>query len=286
MIKARALLVLGRVSNLSTVWSNCLCAWLLAGGAPDAALLGVIVGMSLLYVGGMYLNDYCDAGFDAKHRPERPIPAGEVSRSTVLLATLGFFVGGFIPIAWQGTSEAWGTLALIGLIVAYNLAHKKTRLGIPLMGACRFAVYWVAGLAASGEVVSSVLWAGGLMFLYVVGITSLARTESTLEANSLLGLAMLASPILAGIGWLEGEFDGVAAFSIAVCGGWVVWVFFKARATGKLIVGKMIGPLLAGICLVDWMILSSWLSHSWVASGMFLAFFLVALVAQRRIPAT
>ena len=32
MAKLRTLLVLGRVSNLPTVWSNCFAGWLLAGG--------------------------------------------------------------------------------------------------------------------------------------------------------------------------------------------------------------------------------------------------------------
>ena len=87
----RSFLVLGRVSNLSTVWTNCLCAWWLGGGGPVPTLLGLMLGLSLIYIGGMYLNDYCDVKFDEAFRSERPIPSGKVSRSTVLLATLAFF---------------------------------------------------------------------------------------------------------------------------------------------------------------------------------------------------
>ena len=32
MSLGRALLVLGRVSNLPTIWSNCLCGWLIGVG--------------------------------------------------------------------------------------------------------------------------------------------------------------------------------------------------------------------------------------------------------------
>ena len=74
--RLRTLLVLGRVSNLPTVWSNCLAAWLLGGGGATKDFLFIQLGASLLYLGGMFLNDAFDAEFDRQHRPERPIPSG------------------------------------------------------------------------------------------------------------------------------------------------------------------------------------------------------------------
>ena len=71
MADFRSWLVLGRVSNLSTVWANALCAWMLGGGGEVTDLLVITVGLSLVYVAGMYLNDYCDIKFDIQHRPER-----------------------------------------------------------------------------------------------------------------------------------------------------------------------------------------------------------------------
>ena len=70
----RALLVLGRVSNLPTVWSNCLAAWWLAGGGTVERLPFLLLGATLLYTGGMFLNDAFDADFDNQYRKERPIP--------------------------------------------------------------------------------------------------------------------------------------------------------------------------------------------------------------------
>src|SRR5881392_1903166 len=64
----RTLLVLGRVSNLPTVWSNCLAGWLLGGGGRWALLAWACVGTSLLYVAGMFLNDAFDFNFDRQHR--------------------------------------------------------------------------------------------------------------------------------------------------------------------------------------------------------------------------
>ena len=80
---------LGRVSNLPTVWSNSLAGLVLAGGT--AATIGIELGlglmiiMSLFYIGGMYLNDAFDQHIDAIERPERPIPSGHVRASTVYI---------------------------------------------------------------------------------------------------------------------------------------------------------------------------------------------------------
>ena len=65
----KALLLLGRTSNLPTVWSNCLAAWLLAGGglaetADIQRFVWLNVGATLLYLAGMFLNDAFDVKFD------------------------------------------------------------------------------------------------------------------------------------------------------------------------------------------------------------------------------
>ncbi len=70
------LLLLGRVSNLPTVWSNCLAGWLVAGGGEVRSLLWLSLGATFHYLSGTYLNDAIDAQFDAQHRRERPIPSG------------------------------------------------------------------------------------------------------------------------------------------------------------------------------------------------------------------
>ena len=54
-------LKLGRVSNLPTVWTNVLAGTILGGGdAGGARTVLVALAMSMFYIGGMYLNDYCD----------------------------------------------------------------------------------------------------------------------------------------------------------------------------------------------------------------------------------
>src|SRR5436190_19900248 len=123
----RALLVLGRVSNLPTIWSNCLAGWALAGGVPltgdfrqmieaPVRFLALCAGASLLYAGGMYLNDAFDVEFDRQHRRERPIPSGATPLPAVW--TLGCFglIAGMACIDWQG--QANGTTAVLGVLLA------------------------------------------------------------------------------------------------------------------------------------------------------------------------
>jgi 4-hydroxybenzoate polyprenyltransferase len=78
-----ALLVLGRVSNLPTVWSNCLAGWVLQGRGSAWRFTVLCFGATCLYIGGMYLNDAFDVEFDRRFRRDRPIPSGAISLEAV-----------------------------------------------------------------------------------------------------------------------------------------------------------------------------------------------------------
>src|SRR6185369_8742372 len=105
----RAFLVLGRVSNLPTVWSNCLAVWLLGGGGRWDHFALLCLGATLLYTGGMFLNDAVDEAFDRQYRPERPIVAGLISARTVWVLSFGWLVAGwllFFLLSWASTLAA------------------------------------------------------------------------------------------------------------------------------------------------------------------------------------
>src|SRR5215211_3201920 len=108
----RTLLLLGRVSNVPTVWSNCLAGWILAGTGAVDRLGWVCAGATFLYVAGMYLNDAFDATFDRQHRPERPVPSGAISVTAV----------------WR-----WGILWLaVGLACVWHVGRTPVILAILL----------------------------------------------------------------------------------------------------------------------------------------------------------
>ena len=146
----RALLVLGRVSNLPTIWSNCLCGWLIGMSFSgeeqiDWFVFGLLIlGATGLYVGGMYLNDACDAVWDRKHRPERPIPAGLIAGKTVWSLGIGMMAGGMFFLCLQGGTTALLALCLFNLIFIYNFAHKGLSWSPLLIAGCRLLLILLA----------------------------------------------------------------------------------------------------------------------------------------------
>ena len=93
--KPHAYLLLGRISNLPTVWTNVLAGMLLAGAPLHPAGLALIaVSMSLIYTAGMWMNDACDAGADARARADRPIPSGDVTVAEVWAGVVALVVAG------------------------------------------------------------------------------------------------------------------------------------------------------------------------------------------------
>src|SRR5689334_993314 len=92
--EVRALLILGRVSNLPTVWSNCLAGWFLGGGGSLRRFGLLCIGATCLYLGGMFLNDAFDVQFDRQHRSDRPIPSGAISLGKVWGWGFGWLLSG------------------------------------------------------------------------------------------------------------------------------------------------------------------------------------------------
>jgi 4-hydroxybenzoate polyprenyltransferase len=102
----------------------------------------------------MFLNDAFDHGFDAKARPERPIPSGQVSAGQVHAFGFGMMVAALALLAWVGYGydplTQWRPVAagfaLATAIVFYNWHHKNNPLSPLIMGVCRMLVYMTAAL--------------------------------------------------------------------------------------------------------------------------------------------
>jgi 4-hydroxybenzoate polyprenyltransferase len=256
-VSPHTLLRLGRVSNLPTVWTNVLAATVLAGGAAQAARTGVVLlAMSLFYVGGMYLNDYFDRAIDARERPERPIPAGDISASAVASAGFGMLGSGIVLLAMTGMVAALMGVALAALIVTYNLFHKGVALSPVTMGLCRAFVYFGAAAAVAGAVSDAVMLAGFALTAYVAGLTYAARQESLDRVGNLWPLLLLAAPMVLGLPALRAGLVGIVAFLILI--GWTAYaVYLLAKRPMPGAVPRAVGALIAGISLVDATFLAS-----------------------------
>lgn len=277
----RTLAILGRVSNLPTVWSNCLAAWLLAGGSSWPRLALVSAGATFLYTGGMFLNDAFDVEFDRRYRPERPIPSGATSLALVWTVALACLLTGWLFCLALGKTPCLWSSALVAAIVVYDYIHKRTPLAPLLMSACRWLLYLAAGSAAEGGVNRAVVLWAGLLAAYVTGLSYFARRESRGGVLSYWPALLLFAPAVAG---LSCNSSRLAVLVIGL--GQAAWVAVCVRGkTGadKPAAGPNVAGLLAGIVLLDWLAAGG---GSLPLAATFCGLFLLALFLQRNVPAT
>ena len=273
----RTLLVLGRVSNLPTVWSNCLAAWVLGGGGGWNHFLLVCLGATLLYTGGMFLNDAVDVSFDRRFRPERPIVSGQISARAVWILSVVWLAAGLGVFLSLEKPSIFAVLLLCAIVV-YDVAHKRTKLAPFLMAACLFLLYLAGASACHSGVTPAVLWSAAALASYILGISFLARGESTGERSMRWTLGLLFVPAI--IAMAGAHQNMLLVLVPKVCQiAWLLWCLGSAWAHRWLPQG--VGGLLAGIVLVDWLAIAG--------QGFSVAFaclFLLALLLQRIAPAT
>jgi len=246
----RTALGLGRVSNLPTVWSDVLAGIVIAGGSvavPQAAI--ALIALSLLYTGGMFLNDAFDRDFDRAHRPERPIPSGRTSARTVFLAGFAQLALGVALLAacgiWAGVSGA----ALAAVIVVYDAWHKGNPASPVLMGCCRLLAY-VCAAAAVVQGVPDLVWICGLVCLcYLIGLTFIAKQETLQRIGNLWPLAFLVAPLIYGIAKSQGH--PLAWVLTIALGAWAAVFLLRLLRLGKPAIPRTVISLIAGISLVD-----------------------------------
>jgi len=262
-VKLNTALRLGRISNLPTVWSNVLVGVLLAGGMlADARLPLLMLALSLFYVGGMFLNDAFDREFDAAHRPERPIPAGEVTAQQVFAIGFGLLAAGLAGVAvasrGPGGLPNWQALAagtaLGGLIVLYNAHHKGNALSPLIMGLCRVFVVFTAAFSLVSALPGAVVLAALALLCHLIGLTYIAKQEHLDRIGSLWPLGFMAVPVLYGL-WL----------ALAAPAAWLPLLLYvgalgfalnllRRRARGD--VPRAVVTLIAGMSVLDGVVLA------------------------------
>ena len=281
----RTHLSLARASNLPTTWSNVLCAFLLVGGFSWAAFFGAIFAISLFYVAGMYLNDWRDADYDREHRPERPIPSGEVSRKAVFLYAATYFAVALgVSISMQPAS-LWWTLALIGCITFYDLDHKNNAMSPWIMAGCRALIYpWAASL--SGQAFTPELWIACLAaYSYTLGLTYIARNPGkTLPLVIVLCTCLLLPALLWGS--RLGEHSLLAELSVLLV--FLAWTAYSLSGwwSKPPDIGFTVGNLIAGFCFVDLLAISATAPVTIVILVLVALLFLATLKFQKIISGT
>jgi hypothetical protein len=254
-VKFRTALTLGRVSNLPTVWTNTLAGALLAGARPGPEFAMVVLAFSLFYTGGMFLNDAFDSPWDARERPERPIPSGAAGAREVFLWGFGLLGAGVLVLALFGREAAMAGMALAGAITFYDWNHKANPLSPVVMGLCRALIYVGAALCYT-VVLPGALWWGSLVLVcYLIGLTYIAKQETLARVENLWPLAFLAAPVLYGA-WLIAPVPLVAPFWVLFCG-WMALALWLLRRRRRGDIPRAVVSLIAGISLLDALLIAA-----------------------------
>lgn len=290
-MNAQTFLRLGRVSNLPTVWSDTLAGAALAGALPlDGRIVVLALAMTLAYTGGMFLNDAFDREIDSRERPERPIPSGEVTASTVFAFGYAMLGAAVLLVAWCALGASGGgitgvvaALALVAAIVLYDRWHKGNAASPVLMGLCRLLVYVTVAHALLAEP-DPALYVGALALLgYLIGLTYTAKQEGLGRVENLWPLALLALPLLWGVHAATSAEPRVWLPTLLLA----LWLalmlrLVRRRAPGDL--PRAVGGMIAGIALVDAIFLAR--AAGLALAALAIAAFALTLALQRRVPGT
>lgn len=152
-------------------------------GTSSIASVGVLALASmLLYAAGTTLNDYFDADEDARERPDRPIPAGEITPPTALTVGIALLFGG-TAIATVTAGILAGTIAgALGLtVLLYDGVFKGTIVGFLCMG-CARALNVLLGTTVTAisplALPPRVLAVTGVILVYIASVTYMAEYET------------------------------------------------------------------------------------------------------------
>jgi 4-hydroxybenzoate polyprenyltransferase len=160
------------------------------GAFPGDARAWWLVPASLgVYHGALALNDWNDREHDARTRPARPIPSGDVAPGAALILGLALVLGGLACAYRAGAwSAAWmGGVAVLAL--SYDFFGRGAWSGPLLLALCRAGnlgsgIFWV--LRARESPPDPWLWLPCVAYgLYVLVVSRLGRMEDAEDAAPL-----------------------------------------------------------------------------------------------------
>ena len=261
-----------RISNAPTVVTGSLVgaaigASTMPGSAiPVLPMTLVASGTTLLYMGGMVMNDYFDQPIDRRERPGRPIVSGQVRESSALLLAVTLIAAAVLLLSAASSNAIPWMLLLVSCVTAYNLLHRSAIAGPALMACCRALVPTIAAVACSHNQQPDWNLLGFFALplgVYTLGISIAARNEASLEAaqsdDMLLSVAAsmvavaavlpfgaIACRLLPALNVMQGGFYALAMVGAA-------WLLFRGLRSMTLPLGVPRGVMrwIAAIACID-----------------------------------
>jgi hypothetical protein len=286
----RVLAALARPARLPTVWSNCLAGWWLGGGERLSSLPVLFSSVTMLYLGGAFLNDVFDAEHDRLHRAARPIPASGIPEQVVWRWGVTLLAAGALILLWCGTLPALLGLGLVFMIVLGNAAHRRFNLGPVIDGLCRFLVYLVAGSAAARGINGWLIWCGLAICLYRAGVGFLWTLEEAPRPALYWPVLLLMIPVGLALVMDAGVYRETGLLLSAVLVFWILKCLRQTFWAPQPNVRGTVFGLMSGIVFVDWLTTcpARFAGHIGTVgrelSFAFLALFVLTLLLQRLAP--
>ncbi|RYD20539.1 MAG: hypothetical protein EOP88_14685 [Verrucomicrobiaceae bacterium] len=258
--RPHALLATARIANVpsvvSNVWVGAALGWFASDSTGNLWVMGPLLALAgvFLYIGGNFLNDWMDRKWDAQHRPERALPRGLFQSGFYSRLAAGLLAGGGWLAALVNLRCALVAAAIVLFIVIYTIWHKRGAWTVIPMGLCR-AFLPLMGFMAFKPYVDGI-WPVSLALLcYIAGLSLTARQESLPNppaGGGIVSRGLLLSTALL-VAWGNRDFPGRLTVILAVLP-YLAWTSYCLRFRRKP-VPKLVSGLLAGIPLVDWMVL-------------------------------
>lgn len=178
-------LLLIRPANIVTAFSDILAGVAIAsiGMASTAVILDIygttflLLSTLFLYGGGIAFNDVCDADLDAKERPERPIPSGQITKGTALIFVIILFILGIFFAFLHNPISGLIAIFIMACAVIYDKYGKHHSLFGPInMGLCRGGNL-LLGISIIPLAVETWLAISFLPVIYIAAVTIISRGE-------------------------------------------------------------------------------------------------------------
>lgn len=260
-----------------------------AGETVSAVAVGTLaVASMLLYAGGTTLNDAFDAPEDAQERPERPIPSGQVPRTTGFGLGIAFLSGGILLASTVAVQAAAVAAVLAGVILLYDGVLKGTAAGWAAMGGTR-GLNVLLGAVAAGtfDIPVASFAVAATVAGYVAAVTYMADTEVTggdRRAVVVAGIGALGAGLAVG-GYLAFVAPPIPNAVLAT-GLAIVFVLWTGRALRKAYadpvpetVGPAVGASILGLVVLD----AAFAAATGIVWGLTAAAFFVPAAALARV---
>lgn len=187
-----------RVGTLFSPAADVVASAAVAGLPWSWPVVGAVLASTCLYASGMVWNDVADRELDAKQRPERPLPRGDVSlASAIALGTVLML----LALLLSPCPLYHGLMA--GLVLAYDFGSKRSQLlgvfGVAVLRVLNLGTALAFGDGVSAEATQALRIAASCYGVYIVAVTVLGIFEDLPRVRPRAVSAVQTAPPLAAL---------------------------------------------------------------------------------------